>query len=297
MALQAQTAVERLPQVVEGRYRLVRLIGKGASGLVFEAMSLGDAVASHGKRRVALKVLSVEETSDESSVARFTHEAFLGSRIDHKNLVPVLDFGFVSPGRPYCVMQLLKGATLDKILEDGPLPPALSIHLLDEAARGLSALHTFGIVHRDVKPANLFVSLTSKRPRLRVIDLGVAGVFDGKKAKKLGSVDVGARGTHGTPAYLAPEQALGLPSDARTDVYALACVAYKMLTGMDAFREKTVTATIQKHLFEDARPVSTLNPALSAEVDAVFTRALAKKREDRTRSVAQFVAELRAALA
>jgi eukaryotic-like serine/threonine-protein kinase len=282
---------------VEGRYRIGRRLGKGASGVVYEARSLAPALADHRKRHVALKILSGDSVGDPDAVARFTHEAFLSSRLRHPNLVRVIDFGFLEEGRPYFAMELCRGATLDRVLaEAGTLPPAATLRLLEDTARALAVLHAHGIVHRDVKPSNLFVTSSGRKPRARLLDLGVAGVFNPRLAKKLGSVNVGARGTYGTPAYIAPEQVLGAETDGRTDVYALACVAYRALTGFEPFRGRSITATVRAHLFEVARPATALNPALPSTVDEVLERGMAKDRDARTESVERLIAELRVAL-
>jgi serine/threonine-protein kinase len=284
--------------VLEGRYRIGKILGKGATSVVYAATSLAPAIADHGHRRVALKILAGDLIGDAEAVARFTHEAFLSSQLRHPNLVPVVDFGLAQPGRPYFVMVRCAGVSLDRVLaRAGKLPRALVLHLLTDAAEALSALHMCGIVHRDVKPSNLFCSLRrGRRPRVRLIDLGVAGVFDAKLARRLGAVEPGARGTYGTPAYIAPEQALGRRTDARTDVYALACVAYRLLTGSDPFPGSSMTATVHGHLFHDARPASALNPALSPEVDAVLARGMAKDPSSRTDGVGRLAAELGHAL-
>ena len=279
---------------VEGRYRLGRPLGRGSSAVVYAARSLPPALRDHGKREVAIKILGREQVSDPDAVARFTHEAFLASRLTHTNIVGVIDFGWVSAGQPYYVMERHDGATLDRALaETGPLAPILAMQLVSDAAAGLHALHRHGIVHRDIKPSNLFcVFRKGRRPRIRLIDLGVAGVFDARRARKLGTVDVGAAGSYGTPAYIAPEQALGKRVDARADVYALACVAYRMLTGVEPFRAATVTQTVQAHLFEDARPASRVNRALPPEVDAVLARGMEKNAQRRIDDPRRFAAEL-----
>jgi serine/threonine protein kinase len=285
-----------IPIELEGRYRLGRRLGKGACGVVFEAQATPEAIADHGKRRVAIKVLAAG--GDADAVARFTHEAFLASRLRHPNLVRVLDFGWIDETRPYFAMELLEGATLDRVLAEARmLPVPLSLDLIEDAARALAALHEHGIVHRDVKPSNLFVTVGrgKRRPRARIIDLGVSGVFDARKARRLGSVNVGARGTYGTPAYIAPEQILRLATDQRADVYALACVSYRILTGFDPFRAPTIADTVQAHLLDEARPANALNPSLPPAVDAVLARGMAKSRENRTQTALRFVAELRVA--
>src|SRR5262245_16251163 len=233
-------------RTVERRYRLGARLGAGSTAEVYEAFSLGAALASHGKRRVALKVLAREHAGDTDAIARFTHEAYLGTRVRHSALVRVLDFGWLEPGRPYAVMELSAGATLDRILSrTHTLPPTLVCDLIDDAASGLATLHRAGIVHRDLKPSNLFaVQRTGRRPKLRLLGLGIATVYDMRRARRLRLAEAHARGTYGTPAYIAPEQALGLRVDPRADVYALACVAYRMLLGVDAFRATTVENTV-----------------------------------------------------
>jgi serine/threonine-protein kinase len=254
------------------------------------------ATADHGKRRVAIKIMASQHVNDPDAVARFTHEAFLSSKLRHPNLVRVLDFGWIGE-RPYFAMELLLGTTLEDLLrETGALPPRVAQSFVEDTARALSVLHEHGIVHRDVKPANLFVTPGKRRPRVRLLDLGVSGVFDARKARRLGSVNVGAIGTYGTPAYIAPEQILRMPTDQRADVYALACVTYRALTGFDPFRCRTVVDTVTAQLLEEARPASALNPSLPRVVDDVLARAMQKDREARTPTALRFAAELRVAL-
>jgi eukaryotic-like serine/threonine-protein kinase len=283
--------------VIEARYRLERLLGEGAFGKVYRAASLAPALADHRRRRVALKVLSGEQAAHPDAASRFTHEAYLGARLRHPNLVAVLDYGSLGDGTPYYAMELLRGSTLERVLADTPvLPPPLVARLVTDAAAGLAVLHRTGIVHRDVKPQNLFCETRRRRTKVRLLDLGVAGVYDGRRARRLRIVDVGAAGSLGTPAYLAPEQALGRAVDPRADVYALACVTYRMLTGTQVFAGGSVAETVHAHLFADLRPASRANPELPATVDAVLERALEKDRDARTPTVERFAAELGVAL-
>jgi serine/threonine-protein kinase len=283
---------------IEARYRIGRRLGKGACGVVHAARSLPSALADHGRVHVAVKILASHLIGDPDATARFTHEAFLGSRLPHPNLVRAIDFGQLSPGRPYFVMERCHGVSLDRLLAElVSLPRALALPYIVDVAQALAALHAHGIVHRDVKASNIFCTMRGRRPRARLVDLGVAGVFDARLAHRLlGAVDVGASGNYGTPTTLAPEQALGLPTDARTDVYALACVAYRALTGIDPFRGENVERTICAHLFGEVRPASAINPALPARVDEVLDRALAREPALRTPTALRFAAELSAAL-
>lgn len=281
--------------VIERRYRVGARLGAGATAVVHEAESLRPALRTHGRPRVALKILRAEAAEDPNLVALFVHEAYVGSRVQHPNLVPVLDFGRMADGRPYYAMELCRGLSLDRLLaEVGRLAPAEALALLEDVAQGLACLHRHGLVHRDVKPSNIFVAVgVGDRRRARLLDLGIAGVYDAAKADRLGTVDVGSAGTHGTPAYIAPEQALGERVGPAADVYALACVAYRMLTGRDPFRGGSAAATVHSHLFDEAPAASAVHPALPRTVDAVFARALRKDPTQRTASPLALVSDLR----
>lgn len=289
-------------QLVERRYRVTSFLGSGACGSVFAARALGPALHDHGIARVALKVLNREHAHDQDAVARFTHEAFLGSRLHHPNLVRVLDYGHVKDGRPYYTMELCQGASLSHVMRVAAvLPPMLSSRLIGQAACALACLHAHGIVHRDVKPGNLFLVMgkrhTHRNALLYLLDLGLAGVYDASRAHRLGSVDVGSSGRYGTPSYLCPEQALGAPVDPRADIYGLACVAYRVLTGREPLAASSLGELVRAHIFETPPPATSVNPQLPARVDEVLSRALAKRRSARTPCVMQFADELAAALA
>ncbi len=284
-------------QPLDRRYVVERQIGSGSCGIVYQARSLRAAVRCHGLTSVAIKVLNESAAAQPECAAWFIHEAYLGSKLVHANLVRVVDFGRLPDGRPYTASEFLQGTTLDVLLKrTGRIAARAAIDFISGAAAGLSLLHEYGGVHRDVKPSNLFLALEVGHPVVKVLDLGVAGIYDAKKASKLGAVDVGSSGTWGTPAYLAPEQALGREVDPRADVYGIACVAYRMLTGYEPHEVTTVSDLVRAHLFDDVRPASSLHPGLPKSVDAVFDAALAKDRRDRTRSVADFAKGLKAAL-
>ncbi len=285
-------------RTVGRRYLLGRRLGQGAAGVVYSARSLAPALATHGVPRVAVKVLAPHAASDREVAARFVHEAYLGTRLSHPGILPVLDFGRIREGRVYHVTPLLRGATLARVLsETGSLRPLVVASLVEDAASALEYLHQHGVVHRDVKPSNLFVVVRpGEWPSLRLLDLGICAVFDAERAAALDVEDAGPGGRYGSPVTFAPEQALGLPLDGRVDVYALACVAFRMLTGRDPFRAPTIDGLVHAHLFsEPARP-STLSSRAPEAADAVLLRGLAKRADDRYPTAIAFSEALSSAL-
>jgi serine/threonine protein kinase len=303
---QAQTACELRPtgedltgRTLGRRYQVERRLGQGAAGIVYSARSLAPALATHGVHRVALKVLTPESARQADVAARFVHEAYLGTQLAHPGILPVLDFGQTREKRPYHVTPLLRGATLARLLSQaGVLPAALISSLIEDAASALEYLHDHGIVHRDVKPSNLFVVMKPGQwPSLRLLDLGVCAVFDPARAAKFDIEDAGPGGRYGSPLTFAPEQALGLALDGRVDVYALACVAFRMLAGRDAFRETSIERLVHAHLFADPPVLSSVANGVPPQADAVLARGLSKRAADRYPTVSDFAQALGDALA
>jgi serine/threonine-protein kinase len=236
-------------------------------------------------RPVAVKVLAERFASDEGVRTRFTREALAAARLsDEPNTVTIFDIGEWE-GTPFIVMEYLGGGTLAQVLRGGPQPPGQVIGWLGQAARSLDAAHARGIVHRDVKPANL---LLDDRGRIHVGDFGIATAAGLASLTMTGTV-------LGTVGYLAPEQAQGGPVGAAADCYALAVVAYELLTGRRPFARDSATAEVAAHLYEPVPSAGKLNPALPPSVDRVFERALAKDPAARFPSCAAFVAALQAA--
>lgn len=211
--------------IVGDTYRIDGLLGEGAMGCVFAATNVNDDA------QVAIKFLSSLVPKDKDEVRRFFREAELVQRVDHANVVRVLEFG-VDDGTwaPFIVMQLVKGENLRSMLDrEGLLDVGRVVRLLAQVAHALSEAHANDLVHRDLKPANLMVTrLPSGREHLTVIDFGVA-----KSLKSgPGHAELSQHGiVVGTPLYMSPEQATGAPVDARTDLYALGCLLHEMLTG------------------------------------------------------------------
>jgi serine/threonine protein kinase len=263
-----------------GKYEIKRQIGRGAMGAVFEAY---DSVI---ERRVALKLLRVDvfEPNQMADVrARFKREAHSAGRLSHPHIVTIFDYG-EHEGTPYIVMDFMSGKELSHHLDGGRrMPLGEVVRVMGQLLGALAYAHESGVVHRDIKPANIFVLHDGS---LKVVDFGVARI----EASEL--TDTGAM--IGTPAYMSPEQFLGLPVDARSDIFSCGVILYQLLTGDKPFTG-SVTTIMQKVLRQDPVEPSALNPTLSHAWDAVVKRALAKKPDARYLSARQFSESIRAA--
>ncbi len=262
-------------RVIAGRYHLERVIGRGGMGLVFEARHV--AVG----RRVAVKILRPEAAKSTEAVARFHREARAAASIGHRNIVEVLDFGHGDDGA-YLVMELLEGADLASIVrKSGSLPVARAVGIARRVADGLRAAHERGIVHRDLKSGNVFVSQRDGRDLVKILDFGVSKViaFDDTEAP---STREGA--LLGTPHTMAPEQGTdGRFVDHRVDLYALGCILFEMLTGELPFTGTTPVEVLYKHVHESPRRPSSVRAdgAIPRALDDLVVKLLAKDRERR----------------
>ena len=277
--------------VLDGRYRLVRLLGKGGMGRVYEAEHLGLG----GK--IAVKVLGTQFAKDPKFRERFRREARSTSRIRHPNIVQILDFGETPDGSVYFAMEFLEGRDLQSILaKGGGLPWTRVQHLLAQVADALSAAHLKGVVHRDIKPANLFV-LESEAVRdfVKVLDFGIAKILASPNEESVFGKKLTATGeVFGTVTYMAPEQAYGDSDDPRVDIYSLGVVAYEALTGSAPFKGGSSFEILTRHVYEAPVPPRQRVPSLPLAMEQVVLRALAKKAEDRFASMEEFGRALRA---
>jgi serine/threonine-protein kinase len=269
-------------KVLPDRYEDARLVGQGGMGAIYRARDreLG--------RDVAVKVLDERFADDEALRRRFAREALAAARLSGSpHVVTIFDVGEWR-GRPFIVMEHLTGGTLAARAGSGRVEPAEALDWLEQAAEALDAAHAAGVVHRDVKPANL---LFDARGELQVADFGIARVVDDTAA------GMTAAGTVlGTAGYLSPEQARGEPASAASDRYALGVVAYELLTGGRPFERGSATAEAAAHIHEPVPPASTRGVGIPPAVDDVLERALAKDPRKRYESATAFVAALRAAL-
>ncbi len=256
-----------------GQYRLIQPLGHGGMGHVF--------LAEHAllKRPCALKVIRPEASSDPGAVARFELEVQAMARLNHPNTVEVFDYGRASDGSFYCVMEYLRGRTLDQIVIDtGPMPAGRVVYLLRPICLALAEAHARGLVHRDVKPANIFAAEVGGQYDVpKLLDFGLVKVTRAAEDPRLTS-DGGIRGT---PLYMSPEQGAGHPIDSRSDLYALGAVAYFLLTGRPPFDAANSVAAVAAHRFQKVERPSLARPGVPADLEAVVLRCLEKRPEDR----------------
>jgi serine/threonine-protein kinase len=263
-----------------GQYEVQDFIGQGAMGLVYRAYH------PQLERTGAVKVLQAI-TPDPDTVARFRHEAQAIARLRHPNILDVYDFG-EHQGTPYMIVEYVAGGSLAGRLQQGPIDQATAIKFLRGIASGLDYAHANGVVHRDVKPANVLLT-TDDTPVLA--DFGLAKLMQGSSLKSMTGV------TTGTPAYMAPEQVTGSQVGPPADRYALASIAYEMLTGVIPFDGEALLELLYAQVHREPPPPSSRNPSLSPACDAVIMRGLAKNPAARWESCTAFVDALAAGLA
>jgi eukaryotic-like serine/threonine-protein kinase len=268
-------------ELLPPRYRSARRIGRGAMGDIYLAT---DDVLGRG---VAVKVLADRYAADESIRLRFKREALAAARLSGEpGAITIFDVGEWDD-RPFIVMEHLGGGSLEERLRrDGAQPPGRVVAWLDQAAAALDAAHRHGIVHRDVKPANL---LLNDRGEVSVADFGIASAAGMDSMTLTGTV-------LGTAGYLSPEQAQGERAGPSSDIYALAVVAYELLSGERPFERDSPTAEATAHVNAPVPSIAERCENLPPELDRVFQRALAKDPRQRHRSAQEFVADLRASL-
>jgi eukaryotic-like serine/threonine-protein kinase len=271
-------------RVLADRYELGRVLGAGGMATVYLA---GDRVL---QRQVAVKVLNSSFAQDPLSVERFRAEARTAARLSHPNIVAVFDSG-ADAGVHYLVMEYVPGETLAQLLRrQGPLPPRRAAELTSQVCAALAAAHAHGVVHRDIKPCNV---LLGGDGRVKVTDFGIAKAAAAPALTGDGMV-------LGTAAYLSPEQAQGEPVDPRSDVYALGCVLYELLTGAPPFgsaADSSPVAVALRQVSQPPKPPSRRNPQVAAAMDAVVLTAMAKHPDQRYQSTQAMHGDLARVLA
>ena len=277
------------PGTLVGDWAIEQKIGEGGMGTVYAAVH---AVIA---KRAAIKVIRSELCADASAAERFVLEARLVNEIGHPNIVDIFHIGRLGDGRPYLVMELLQGKTLADRLADGRVPASEGIDLLLQMCAALGAAHGRGVIHRDLKPDNVFIVDTRSGPLVKLVDWGIAKLTDpglGKTAMTRTGALVG------TPQYLSPEQARGRDVDARADLYALGAIAYELLLEEPPFSADNVADLIAMHLREPVPPASEVWPDIPPELEELLGAMLAKAPEARPdlRSITETLAQVRAEL-
>jgi serine/threonine protein kinase len=275
-----ESAEARVGLVVDDKYTLVRLIGRGGMGVVYEAR--------HAKlaRRFAIKFLLPELAANREVLRRFENEAKAAGCLEHPNLVAVTDVGSSQEGAPYLVMEFLQGEDCAHMLRRmGPLPVQRATNIVVQACRGLAIAHQAGIVHRDLKPENLFVTDAGDGSDLaKVLDFGIA-----KLRATETTLATGSGATFGTAFYMSPEQARGSADvDQRTDVWSLGVVLYELLGGRKPFEGEQFLYVIQEIVNATPPSLQTIRPALPPKLVAAVERAMSRPLADRWPTVAAF---------
>jgi serine/threonine protein kinase len=258
-------------QLISGRYLLEAVLGRGGMATVWRGVDerLG--------RSVAVKLLDRADTADPAMLQRFDREARTAGGLTHPNIVAVYDVG-TDNGVPYLVMELIDGTSLASLLDSGPLPIEQALDVAHQTCGALAMTHARGVVHRDIKPANILLTPTGT---VKVCDFGIA---------RLAQQQTNLTAPHtaiGTSSYMAPEQASAGPVDARTDLYALGCVLYAMLTGHPPFTGDNPLSVLWQHQYQPARAVASLRPDTPVDLDVLVARLLAKNPYDRPATAAE----------
>ena len=270
--------------VLGERYRIDSFLSAGGMGVVYK----GRHVVLD--KPVAVKLL--RESQDPVAQQRFLLEAKSACHIGHEHIVDINDFGVLEDGRPYLVMEFLQGQSLETLLiKQGALPWGRVCRIGEQIARGLQAVHEKGIMHRDLKPGNIFLLDRQKRDFVKILDFGIAKVMAGTRETLsdggqplVANMRQTTQGTVlGTPEYLSPEQAAGEPIDARVDIYALGCILYEMLTGNVPFRGNGPMSTLMKHLTEKVVPPRKRRTdiVIPESLEKIVLKAMAREKGDR----------------
>jgi eukaryotic-like serine/threonine-protein kinase len=265
-------------RVLQGRYELLRVIGRGGMAEVYAArdLTLG--------REVAVKLLAERFVDDEGFIRRFQDEARHVARLNHPNLVAVYDTG-IDQGQPYIVMELVEGRSLQEAIAGGGLTEDRALEIIADVCVALSYAHDRGLIHRDVKPGNILIADDGS---VKVTDFGIARAVDHETVTRTAAV-------LGTAAYLSPEQAQGLDVDPRSDLYSLGVVLYELLTGDQPFSGDSPVTVAYQHVQEPPRPPRDLDSSISPAAEAIAMRALAKNPVNRYQHAEEMAEDVQAA--
>lgn len=269
--------------VVDGRYEVVDAIGEGGMGTVYRVRHRAL------QRQFAMKVLRRDLARESDLCSRFIQEARAAATINHPNVVQITDYGTAPTGIPYFVMEFLEGSPLSRLIkQSGPMPASRAVRMLLQIAAGIGAAHRAGVVHRDLKPDNIFVLPDHQGgDHIKLLDFGVAKVAGSARTTRTGTV-------FGSPHYMSPEQASGQPVDHRADIYALGVIMYELFTGHVPFEADTYMGVLTKHMFMAPEKFSTRlgNTRELGALEDITLRCLEKKPENRYPTIEALVTDI-----
>jgi serine/threonine-protein kinase len=262
-------------KVIDGRYEIQQRVGEGGMGVVYKARQMSI------DRVIALKMLNQQMQGDQTWVQRFYNEAKACSRLQHPNTIRMFDFGQTQDGRLFMTMEFLDGQSLRDALQRGPIAPQRVIKILIQCCASLAEAHSIGIIHRDIKPDNVFLLNMAGSPDfVKLLDFSVAKLMEGDRMKTQAGV------VFGTPQYMSPEQGRGMPLDPRSDLYALGVLAFEMLSGDVPYNDDNPMTVIQMHLHGQVPP---LPDSVPYSVQNVVRRAMEKDPARRYQSAGEMM--------
>ncbi len=269
--------------VIAETYEIERQLGRGGMGEVW--------LAKHRRlagKQVAVKVLHVDRQLPQEALARFKREAEIAARLEHPNIVQVLDFNTLPTGQPYLVMEFLKGQSLALRARGKSLELAQVSGIMRQVGAALQAAHRAGVVHRDLKPENIFIIPTAVGDQVKVLDFGISKLSDSNTVQTTDSVLIG------TPLYMSPEQALGHNRDVtnQSDLFSLGSICYELFTGTAPFNADNIAKVVFRIAYEKHAPLVAARPDLPSSTVAAVEHALEKEKERRTKDIDAFVLEL-----
>ena len=285
-ALKTTGSSDLVGSVIAERYHIEKKLGEGGMGAVY----LGEHVKMG--RKSAIKVMTQAMASDPDAIARFNREAANAARINHPNVCAIYDFGETTDGLIYLAMEFIEGSSLSDLLErEGALAPQRAAAIFQQAGDALQAAHDLGIVHRDLKPDNIMLARgRGGADVVKVVDFGIAKAMGGEEGQKVTKTGL----VVGTPEYMSPEQLAGDKLDGRSDIYSLALVLYRMLTGTLPFQADSAQEVMIKRLTDEPLPLNEARPSANfpARLQQVMDRALQRMPADRYASAAELARDV-----
>jgi len=278
-------------EIIDENFTLLGLLGKGGMGIVYRSLQ-------HSmEREVALKLLHPSFSDDELAVSRFLREAKQASKLNHPNVITLFDFGQSEKAELYLVMELLQGDTLAHLIEKtGPMPAQRAVPMISQLCDALHYAHEMGVVHRDLKPDNIYVIKGAGQTGefVKVLDFGLAKIRGGDAGQTLTKEGI----VCGTPAYMSPEQAMSRLVDRRSDIYSIGIMFYELLAGVPPFSGSSPLELLMAHVHDEPVPIREAKPSVEVpqSIDAVLMQALSKKPDNRPQTALELKESLQAAL-